>query len=139
MTLATKKHFSISFLLLFPPKFCDSQLFHRVLIIIVQAYGSFKTLFLFTFINLKVISFFLFKFFLEVNRVLILAVVSYLHFIHKNYKGGPVGIETISAALSEDKTTIEETVEPFLIQIGLMDRTPRGRVLTSEYYLNYNI
>lgn len=54
----------------------------------------------------------------------------YLNFINKNYKGGPVGIETISAGLSEDKGTIEEVVEPFLIQSGLLERTPRGRMLT---------
>ena len=54
----------------------------------------------------------------------------YLEFINKNYKGGPVGIETISAGLSEDSGTLEEVVEPFLIQSGLLERTPRGRVLT---------
>lgn len=54
----------------------------------------------------------------------------YLNFIDKNYKGGPVGIETISAGLSEDTGTLEEVVEPFLIQSGLLERTPRGRVLT---------
>ena len=54
----------------------------------------------------------------------------YLNFIDKNYKGGPVGIETISAGLSEDKGTLEEVVEPFLIQSGLLEKTPRGRTLT---------
>ena len=54
----------------------------------------------------------------------------YLNFIDKNYKGGPVGIETISAGLSEDSGTLEDVVEPFLIQSGLLERTPRGRVLT---------
>ena len=54
----------------------------------------------------------------------------YLIFINNNYKGGPVGIETISAGISEDKGTIEEVVEPFLIQSGLIEKTPRGRVLT---------
>ena len=54
----------------------------------------------------------------------------YLSFIDKNYKGGPVGIETISAGLSEDSGTLEDVVEPFLIQSGLLERTPRGRVLT---------
>ena len=54
----------------------------------------------------------------------------YLTFIDKNYKGGPVGIETISAGLSEDKGTLEEVVEPFLIQSGLLEKTPRGRTLT---------
>ena len=54
----------------------------------------------------------------------------YLHFINKNYSGGPVGIDTISAGLSEDSGTLEEVVEPFLIQSGLLEKTPRGRVLT---------
>lgn len=54
----------------------------------------------------------------------------YLNFIDKNYKGGPVGIETISAGLSEDSGTLEDVVEPFLIQSGLLERTPRGRALT---------
>ncbi len=54
----------------------------------------------------------------------------YLSFIKNNYNCGPVGIETISAGLSEDSRTIEEVIEPFLIQIGLIERTPRGRILT---------
>lgn len=54
----------------------------------------------------------------------------YLNFINSNYKGGPVGIETIAAGLSEDVGTIEDVVEPFLLQSGLLERTPRGRVLT---------
>ena len=53
-----------------------------------------------------------------------------MNFININYKGGPVGIETIAAGLSEDTGTLEEVVEPFLIQSGLLERTPRGRVLT---------
>ena len=54
----------------------------------------------------------------------------YLDFININYKGGPVGIDTISAGLSEDSGTLEDVVEPFLIQSGLLEKTPRGRVLT---------
>jgi len=54
----------------------------------------------------------------------------YLNFINDNYKGGPVGIETIAAGLSEDSGTLEDVVEPFLLQSGLLERTPRGRVLT---------
>ena len=54
----------------------------------------------------------------------------YVNFISKNYNGGPVGIDTISAGLSEDSGTLEEVIEPFLIQSGLLERTPRGRVLT---------
>lgn len=54
----------------------------------------------------------------------------YLSFIANNYKGGPVGIDTIASAISEEKDTIEEAIEPFLIQKGLVEKTPRGRVLT---------
>jgi len=46
------------------------------------------------------------------------------------YSGGPVGIDTISAALNEERETLEDVYEPYLIQIGFIDRTPRGRVAT---------
>ena len=64
----------------------------------------------------------------------------YLNFIKNNYNGGPVGIETISAGLSEDSGTLEEVVEPFLIQSGLLEKTSRGRVLTLKclQHLNKN-
>jgi Holliday junction DNA helicase RuvB len=58
----------------------------------------------------------------------------YLSCIAKNYDGGPVGIETISAALSEPRDALEEIVEPFLLQQGFIGRTPRGRVLTLRAY-----
>lgn len=54
----------------------------------------------------------------------------YLRFIAENYEGGPVGIDTISAGLSEQVDSIEETIEPYLIQQGFIQRTPRGRCLT---------
>ena len=54
----------------------------------------------------------------------------YLRAIAVHYGGGPVGIDTMAAALSEQRDTLEETVEPFLLQQGLLQRTPRGRVLT---------
>jgi Holliday junction DNA helicase RuvB len=50
--------------------------------------------------------------------------------IGEKFAGGPVGIETLSAALSEDKGTLEEVYEPFLIQEGLLQKTQRGRVIT---------
>ncbi len=53
-----------------------------------------------------------------------------LQLIHEKYNGGPVGIETMAAALSEEKETLEEMYEPFLIQEGYLQKTPRGRVLT---------
>lgn len=58
----------------------------------------------------------------------------YLKFIADNYNGGPVGVETIAAALSEQKDAIEETIEPYLIQIGLLQRTARGRVITHSAF-----
>jgi Holliday junction DNA helicase RuvB len=58
----------------------------------------------------------------------------YLSNIAQNYAGGPVGIETIAAALSEPRDAIEEIIEPFLIQKGLLQRTPRGRLLTSHAF-----
>jgi len=53
-----------------------------------------------------------------------------LTLIHEKFTGGPVGIDTLSAALSEEKDTLEEVYEPFLIQEGLLQKTPRGRVIT---------
>jgi Holliday junction DNA helicase RuvB len=58
----------------------------------------------------------------------------YLNCIARNYDGGPVGIETISAALSEPRDAIEEIVEPYLLQQGFIGRTPRGRVVTVKAY-----
>jgi Holliday junction DNA helicase RuvB len=54
----------------------------------------------------------------------------YLTCIAENYDGGPVGVETMAAALSEQRDTIEDAIEPYLIQQGLLQRTPRGRMLT---------
>ncbi len=55
----------------------------------------------------------------------------YLGCIADNYGGGPVGVETLAAALSEQRDVIEEVIEPYLIQQGLLQRTPRGRMLTA--------
>ncbi|MEQ9606151.1 MAG: Holliday junction branch migration DNA helicase RuvB [Kiloniellaceae bacterium] len=54
----------------------------------------------------------------------------YMRCIADNYDGGPVGVETMAAALSEQRDVLEEVIEPYLIQQGLVQRTPRGRVLT---------
>jgi len=56
----------------------------------------------------------------------------YLRLIAENYQGGPVGIETLSAALSEARDALEEVIEPFLLQQGLIQRTPRGRMLAHK-------
>jgi Holliday junction DNA helicase RuvB len=54
----------------------------------------------------------------------------YLNCIDQNYGGGPVGVETLAAALSEQRDTIEDVIEPYLLQQGFLARTPRGRMLT---------
>ncbi|MCF6315186.1 MAG: Holliday junction branch migration DNA helicase RuvB [Marinosulfonomonas sp.] len=56
----------------------------------------------------------------------------YLTLIAENYAGGPVGIETMCAALSESRDSLEEVIEPFLLQQGLIQRTPRGRMLAAK-------
>ena len=58
----------------------------------------------------------------------------YLTVIAENYGGGPVGVETLAAALSEPRDAIEEIIEPFLIQKGLLQRTPRGRLITGHAF-----
>ena len=57
-----------------------------------------------------------------------------LHAIIEKFDGGPVGLETIGAALSEEPDTIMDVVEPYLLQLGFLDRTPRGRVATRRAY-----
>jgi Holliday junction DNA helicase RuvB len=63
----------------------------------------------------------------------------YLRLIAESYGGGPVGIETMSAALSEARDALEEVVEPFLLQQGLIQRTPRGRMLTQASWRHLGI
>ncbi|MNT78404.1 Holliday junction ATP-dependent DNA helicase RuvB [compost metagenome] len=55
----------------------------------------------------------------------------YLTMIAVNFGGGPVGIETIAAGLSEPRDAIEDIIEPYMIQQGFIQRTPRGRILTA--------
>ena len=62
-----------------------------------------------------------------------------LNLIIDKYDGGPVGIETIAAALSEDVRTIEDVCEPYLLQAGLLQRTPRGRKVSPEGYRHLGI
>ncbi len=56
----------------------------------------------------------------------------YLKLMADHYGGGPVGIETLSAALSESRDALEEVIEPYLLQQGLIQRTPRGRMLATR-------
>jgi Holliday junction DNA helicase RuvB len=63
----------------------------------------------------------------------------YLTLIAKNYQGGPVGIETIAAALSESRDAIEEVIEPYMLQQGLIQRTPRGRMLAQKAWAHLGL
>ncbi len=62
-----------------------------------------------------------------------------LSVIIENYQGGPVGLDTIAAAISEDSATIMDVYEPYLIQLGFIDRTPRGRACTEHAYRHLGI
>ncbi|MDP2166920.1 MAG: Holliday junction branch migration DNA helicase RuvB [Thermodesulfovibrionales bacterium] len=68
----------------------------------------------------------------DMDRKLLLALI-------EKFGGGPVGIETLSASLREDKDTIEDVCEPFLLQVGMLERTPRGRVATKNAYSHLKI
>ena len=57
-----------------------------------------------------------------------------LSLIAEKFKGGPVGISTLAAASHEEEATIEEIYEPFLMQLGFLERSPRGRLLTDKVY-----
>jgi Holliday junction DNA helicase RuvB len=59
--------------------------------------------------------------------------------ILEKYRGGPVGVNTIAASISEEADTIEEVYEPYLIQLGFLNRTPRGRVATERAYDYFNV
>ncbi|MEM9975375.1 MAG: Holliday junction branch migration DNA helicase RuvB [Pseudomonadota bacterium] len=63
----------------------------------------------------------------------------YLSLIAENYAGGPVGVETLSAALSESRDAIEEVIEPYLLQSGLIQRTPRGRMLAAKAWAHLGL
>ncbi|MDH7641059.1 Holliday junction branch migration DNA helicase RuvB [Sphingomonas oryzagri] len=63
----------------------------------------------------------------------------YLHMIADIYRGGPVGVETIAAGLSEPRDTVEEVIEPYLIQLGLLARTARGRCLTGRAWTHLGL
>lgn len=68
----------------------------------------------------------------HVDRKLILTII-------EKFQGGPVGIDTLSAATGEEKNTIEDVYEPYLLQMNFVNRTPRGRVATKEAYEHFNI
>ena len=68
----------------------------------------------------------------EIDRRLLLTIM-------QKYDGGPVGLGTLAATLAEEEDALEEVYEPFLIQIGFLDRTPRGRVATRLAYEHFGI
>lgn len=68
----------------------------------------------------------------HMDRRLLMAMIN-------NFDGGPVGVESLAAAISEDRGTIEDVIEPYLIQQGFMARTPRGRILTNNAYLHFGL
>ena len=68
----------------------------------------------------------------EVDRNLMLTIL-------QKYSGGPVGLNTIAASLSEEEDAIEEIYEPYLMQLGLLDRTQRGRVATALAYKHFGL
>ena len=57
----------------------------------------------------------------------------------EKFDGGPVGLDTLAAAVGEDKGTLEDVVEPFLIQEGFLDRTPRGRIATRNAFAHLGV
>ena len=66
------------------------------------------------------------------DRRLLLAMI-------EKFDGGPVGVESLAAAISEERDTIEDVLEPYLIQQGYMARTPRGRIVTQLAYDHFSI
>ncbi len=68
----------------------------------------------------------------RMDRALLRALV-------EKYGGGPVGLDTLAAAIGEDRGTIEDIYEPFLIQEGYLDRTPRGRIATERAYQHFGV
>ena len=57
----------------------------------------------------------------------------------ENFGGGPVGLDTLAAAIGEDRDTVEDVYEPYLMQIGFINRTPRGRVVSKTAYDHFNV
>ncbi|MEX2327414.1 MAG: Holliday junction DNA helicase RuvB C-terminal domain-containing protein, partial [Pseudomonadales bacterium] len=68
----------------------------------------------------------------HMDRRLLMAMI-------EKFDGGPVGIDSLAAAVGEERDTIEDVYEPFLIQQGFIQRTPRGRIATSNAYLHFGL
>jgi Holliday junction DNA helicase RuvB len=68
----------------------------------------------------------------KMDRAILLSII-------EKFNGGPVGVETIAAAIGEEKSTIEDVYEPYLLQEGFLQRTPRGRMATLQAYRHFGI
>jgi Holliday junction DNA helicase RuvB len=68
----------------------------------------------------------------HIDHKLLLAII-------ERFRGGPVGIDTIAASIGEESQTIEDVYEPYLLQIGFIQRTPRGRIVTDLTYKHFNL
>jgi len=68
----------------------------------------------------------------DLDRAFLKVIIDY-------YQGGPVGIEAVAATLSEEVSTLEEMLEPFLLKIGFLTRTKRGRMVTMECYRHFDL
>jgi Holliday junction DNA helicase RuvB len=68
----------------------------------------------------------------DLDRKVLLAII-------EKFSGGPVGLETIAASISEESSTIMDVVEPYLLQLGFLDRTPRGRMATPHAYAHLGL
>jgi len=66
------------------------------------------------------------------DRKLLLAMM-------EHFQGGPVGLDTLAAAISEERGTVEDVLEPYLLQQGFIMRTPRGRVVTHKAYSHFGL
>ena len=64
---------------------------------------------------------------------------SMLKLIIEKYNGGPVGLDTLAASIGEDRNTIEDVYEPYLLQLGFINRSPRGRIAMPNAYKHLNI
>ena len=65
--------------------------------------------------------------------------IRYLKGIIERFKGGPVGLEALASAIGEETMTLEDVYEPYLMQIGFVNRTPRGRIVTQKAYEHLKI
>ena len=68
----------------------------------------------------------------KMDRAILLTII-------EKFNGGPVGVETIAAAIGEEKSTVEDVYEPYLIQEGYLQRTPRGRLATLQAYRHFGM